>query len=339
MADEQQGLIPADAGSDPASAAAPATQAGSAAPGGSPAPDQGDPIATDPAALVPADGSGQQVDGADQGGPRAKGSQQDAYDAAVDDDPNAPVPATPEEQRQYESLVTRFILYVSDPRQSNPKHASPNQAFMATLNTPKVPAAIAIAGATAKAVMTLLHTAKIQGKPYDAEPVFYAGDEIIPAAYLLGAARGIWKDMPPYHGVQPDGSYDFADDEIKVIGEAKMQTIRLLGNMMVKAGMITADVAQANAEQWKQQIEREISSGSVSDEVMQQLAQKGVFDKIHDQLGTAGLVGAPGQAPTPAAPDPSSAPTADPGADASATPSPADAGSPGLVPTDASETG
>lgn len=335
MADE--GMIPASAGQgDPASAAAPAPQPGSAAPGGSPAPDQGDAIATDPAALIPANAQGQQADGADQGGPRAKGSQQDAYDAAVEQDPGSPVPATPEEQRQYESLVSRFILYICDPRQASPKHASPNQAFLAALNTPNVPAAIAIANATAKAVMTLLHTAKIQGKPYDAEPVFYAGDEIIPAAYLLGAARGIWKGMPPYHGVQPDGSYDFADDEIKVIGEAKMQAIRFLGNMMVKAGMITPDVAQANAEQWKQQIAREISSGSVSDEVMQELAQKGVFDKIHDQLGTSGLMGAAGQAgsaPAPASPDAGSDPTAP-----AAPTDPGSAGTPGLVPTAASET-
>lgn len=339
-----EGMIPAQAGQDdPASAAAPAPQPGSAGPGGSPAPDQGpgDPVATDPAAMIPADAQGQQVDGADAAGPRAKGTQQDAYDAAVDADPNnAEVPATPEEQAQYHSLVSRFILFISDPRQSTPKHASPSQSVLSMLNAPTVPAAIALGRATAHVVMTLMQSAKMQGKPYDAEVVFHAGDELIPAMYLLGAAHGIWKGLPPYHGIDADGSYDFQDDEIKVIGEAKMQGTRFLGDLMVKAGWITPDIAQQNAALWKEQIQREVESGSVSDEVMEMLAKRGTFDKIHDQLGTTGLTGAAGPAgssgssdPEPTAP-PAAAPSPAPTPAPDAAGAPAQPGQPGMVPTD-----
>lgn len=325
MADES--MIPPSAG-DPASAATPAPQEGSAqAPGAGTAPGQGDTgpadPATQPAALIPADAQGQALDGADQGGPRAKGTQQDADDAAVDADPEAEVPASPEEQKQYDSLVSRFLLFISDPRKASDKHASPNESVLGMLNKPNVPAAVALGRATANVVFTLMSTAKAQGKPYDAEVVFHAADEMIPALYLLGAAHGIWKGLPPFHGMQPDGSYDFSDDEIKVLGEAKMQGTRFIGNLMVHAGWITEDVAQSNAALWKQRIEQEVAHGNVSDEVLEKLSQAGTFDKIHDQLGTGAFSGAAG----------SSSPDSFPADSGQSAPAPApDAGQPGLVP-------
>lgn len=305
-------MIPPGAG-DPASAqAAPAPQEGSAQAPDQPAPGQGDPAGgapVDPAAFIPADAQGQSLDGADQGGPRAKGTQADANEAATDQDPETEVPSSPEEQKQYDSLVSRFLLFISDPRQSTPQHPSPTQSVLGMLNKPNDPAAITLGRACANIVMMLMHSARIQGKPYDAEVVFHAADEMIPALYLLGAAHGIWKGLPPFHAMQPDGSYDFADDEIKVLGEAKMQGTRFLGNLLVHAGQITPDVAKANSELWKQRIEQEVAHGNVSDEVMEQLAQKGVFNKVHDQLGTAGASGVqPQDAPatpmmgTPSAP-------------------------------------
>lgn len=320
-------LIPPGAG-DPASAqAAPAPQEGSAQAPAGPAPGQGAPDpATQPAALIPADAQGQQLDGADQGGPRAKGTEKDAQDAAVDADPEAEVPASPEEQKQYDSLVSRFLLFISDPRKASDKHASPNESVLAMLNVPHVPAAIALGRATANVVFTLMQSAKAQGKPYDAEVVFHAADEIIPAMYLMGAAHGIWKGLPPFHGMAADGSYEFNDDEIKVMGEAKMQGTRFLGKLMVHAGWITSDVAQANAALWKQRIEQEVAHGNVSDEVLEKLAQAGTFDKIHDQLGTSGFSGFTGQA-GPASP--ADAGTPPPASDSF----PADAGTPGAAPT------
>lgn len=310
-------MIPPGAG-DPASAqAAPAPQEGSAqAPATPPAaPGQGDPgqaAPVDPSAFVPADPAGQQLDGADaQDGPRAKGTQADANEAATDQDPESEVPSSPEEQKQYDSLVARFLLFISDPRQSTPDHPSPTQSVLGMLNKPNVPAAIALGKACANIVMMLMHSARVQGKPYDAEVVFHAADEMIPALYLLGAAHGVWKGLPPFHGMQPDGSYEFADDEIKVLGEAKMQGTRFLGNLLVQSGQITNDVAQSNAELWKQRIAQEVAHGNVSDEVMEQLAKKGVFDKLHDHLGTAGYSGADQQAGAGApAPAPMPAPTA-----------------------------
>lgn len=326
MADES--MIPEGAGDPAAAAPAPAPDAGAPADGATPAPDagQGDEIATDPASMIPADKVGQQLDGADQGGPRAKGTLKDADDARVDADPEAEVNASPEEQKQYDSLVTRFLLFISDPRQSSDKHASPTQSVISMMNKPNVPAAIALGRAAANVVFTLMHSAKMQGKPYDAEVVFHAADEMIPALYLLGAAHGIWHGLPPFHGMEQDGTYDFEDSEIKVIGEAKMQGTRFIGNMMVQHGWITEDVAKSNMELWKQRIEQEVAHGNVSDEVMEKLAENGTFDKIHDQLGTSGLRGQPGATP-PAAPADAPAPQ-----DSSAPPA-ADAGPPGLIPT------
>lgn len=330
MADEQQGMIPPGAG-DPASATAPAPQEGSVQAPAQPAPDQGNAPTPDPASMLPADAQGQQVDGADDGGPRAKGTQADVDSAAVDDDPTAPVNATAEEQKQYENLVSRFVLFISDPRKATPAHASPTESVIAMMNKPNVPAAVALGRAAANIMFTMMHTAKMQKKPYDAEVGFYAADEAVPALYLLGAAHGIWKGLPAFKGLEPDGTYGFEDDEIKILGEAKMQGTRFIGNLMVHAGWITPDVARSNAALWKQRIEQEIAHGNVSDEVMNDLAKKGTFDKIHDQLGTTGFGGQAGASGAGQAVDTPTDPAAAAEADDSQS-APPTAGQPGQSP-------
>jgi hypothetical protein len=280
-----------DPGNPAANAAQGSTPPGSDAQAGgqaTPAPDQGSPDANvpNPAASTPASPQGQALNGATQGGARAKGTQQDANDAATAADPNAPVPATPAEQAQYHQLVTRFLLFISDKRKATPKHPSPWQSVLAMLNNPHVPLAVAIGSATAHIVFTMVHAAQAQKITYDPEVLFHATDELVTAMYLLGNSQGLFNGMPPFQGLQKDGNYNFSDAELRVLGESKMQAVRAFGTLEVKAGMITPDVSQANQAFWKQQIQREVESGNVSDGVLQSLSKQGVFDKIHQALGT-----------------------------------------------------
>jgi hypothetical protein len=270
---------PPSDGSSPDDSSADPTQQGSANP-------------PDPATMIPADAQGQSADGADDGGPRATGTQQQADRDAVDSDPFTPVEASPEEQAQYHELVTRFLLFISDQRAPNEKIPSPMDSVLSHLNDPKVPLATAIGRTVAGIVFTIVHAAKVQGVTYEPEVLFYASDELCAAVYLLGNARGYLKGVPPFKGMPEDGNYDFDDREVSIIQESKMQAVRAWGNLALGAGLITDDIKQENMAFWKSQIQREVDSNSVSDEVMSIMQKKGVFDKIHEQLGTQTTGGA-----------------------------------------------
>jgi hypothetical protein len=341
---------PAVAGGDPNAGADPSGGAGAGAAGapGDDSDDQGSgglipgQTAADPTADDTASDPTQQV--ADSGGANPdqagmKGTVKDAQDAAVDDDPNAEVDATPEEQAQYDQLVARFVTFISDSSIHTPGQKSTSDTVLQEINNPKLPLAINLGQAVAHIIFMIVQSAKVHKVDYSPEVLFHAADECCSSIYLLANAAGIVKGMPPFKGldaIDEDGDYDFEPIEIKVIGETKMQACRIFGNMLVKAGYIGKDVSAENQDFWKKQISREVAQGNVSDEVLAKLNKTGTFDKVHEHMGSdPSTMGEP-QQPDPNQPPPDTAPTPPPadastGDSGSAPPAGGDAGG-GLIP-------
>lgn len=315
-------------GTDPSQQASPGDDAddqgqGGLIPGQVAADPSADQTAGDPTAQV-LDSGGASPDQAGM-----KGTVKDAQDAAVDDDPNAEVQATPEEQAQYDQLVARFVMFISDSRVHTPGQKSTSDTVLEQLNNPKLPIAVNLGQAVAHIIFMIVQSARVHKVTYSPEVLFHAADECTSSIYLLANAAGIIKGMPPFKGldaIDEDGDYDFEPIEIKVIGEAKMQACRIFGNLLVRAGMIGKDVSAENQDFWKKQISREVSQGNVSDEVLAKLNKSGAFDKVHDHMGNdPSIMGAKDQ------PDPNQPPT-----DQGAPPPPADASTGDAPPAPAS---
>jgi hypothetical protein len=356
------GLIPAApvAQADPANQAPPGTPGTEQAPTQAPPPgaspdDTGDAgqgglipgeQAPDPSGDETAGPTGQALNSAAPGDvPRMAGTVQDAKDAAVDADPNAEVEASPEEQAEYDQLLSRFLLFISDTKQPQGGGKSASDTMLEQLNNPKIPLATAIGTVTAHIVYTIVSAASHQKVTYSPDVLLHAAEECVSAVYLLGLAGGIIKGMPPFKGMPDDGDYDFEDSEIQVIGEAQMQAVKEYGSILVKTGDLSAADRTANQDFWKKQIAREVSTGNVSDDVLSRLQAKGAFDKVHAHMGQGGMPD-PSSGQPPAQPDPSAqapapaAPDASAGSDPNAA-APPDDGSgggappPDLVPPDA----
>lgn len=257
-----------------------------------------------------------------------KGTVKDAQDAAVEDDPQAEVDATPEEQAQYDQLVSRFVTFISDSRDHG-TGKSTSDTVLEQINNPKRPIAINIGEAVAHIIFMIVQSARSHKVDYSPEVLFHAADECTSSLYLLANAAGIIKGMPPFKGldaIDEDGDYDFEPIEIKVIGESKMQACRVFGNMLLKAGMIDDGTRAENMDFWKKQITREVQQGNVSDEVLAKLNKSGAFDKVHEHMGNDPSVMGdkqpdPNQPPTDTGPQPS-----DPSSGGAEPPSP------GLIP-------
>lgn len=237
----------------------------------------------------------QKETGADKESPHAVGTVQDANEAAQDENPLNPQEVSPEEQAQYEQFVSRFVMFISDdgskrhPANGPSNGPSPSDAVLKMLNNPRVPLAVAIGTTVAHVAFLMVQTAKAQKVQYSTDVLFHANAECTTMMYLLGLSAGIFKGVPPFKGLEPDGSYDFTPQEVRIITDAQIQAVRAFGNMEVKAGLITPEVQQANLQFWKQQVAREVKSGLVTDETMNRLVKSGHL-KSPQSAGTAGQV-------------------------------------------------
>jgi hypothetical protein len=287
----------------------------------------------DPSSQAPAGPAGQAQDGADAGGPRAVGTQQDANDAQVNQDPTAPMAVTPQEQAEFDQFISRFTLVLSDQGKNRPAHVppgtpSPHDAILQSLNNPKVPLSVAIGTTTAQIAMMIVTQAKVNKVEYSPEVLFHACFECCGLVYLTGLASHIFKGCPPMQPMGQNGEYPFTADEVKLLCAAQMQAVRVFGTMELKAGMISPDIRQQNMDFWTQQVHREMSSGMVNEDVLSKLASSGLFAK------KGGNTDPSGDGPQPAA-----APTAPPQAGASPQPTAPPAAAPASAGLSAPPTG
>lgn len=333
------GLLPPGGASVDPSAADPLASGGDpgtpSAPAAPPAPDP-DSDTSNPANQTLAGPAAQSVNGADAtGGPRAVGTLQDANDAIQQQDPTAPQSVTPEEQAEYDQFKSRFQLIISD--NTPPPHGQPGKTLHETiigeLNNPKVPLATTVGTVTAQIAMMIVHTATIQKITYQPDVLMHVAQECVAITYLAGLSAGIFKGVPAFHGINADGSYDFSQQEVRIIADSQMQAMRVFGSMELKMGMISPDVQKANMDFWHQQVAREVQTGKVNEQVLQHIAASGALN--HVQSGLSGMVGGGGgpQGSQGASPSAGTDPSAATGTSASPAPP---TGTAGAAPTDPS---
>lgn len=235
-------------------------------------------------ASAPASPQGQAINGADAGGPRAIGTQQDANDAQQQADPTTPLSVDPKEQAEFDQFVSRFTLILSDQGKNRPAHApanipSPHDAILQSLNNPKVPLPVAIGTTTAQIAMMIVQQAKVSKVEYSPDVLFHACFECCGLVYLTGLAAGIFKGCPPMQPMGKDGEYPFNNFEVKLLCQAQMQAVRVFGTMELKAGLISPDLRQQNMQFWTQQVHREMAKGIVNQDVLDKLDKSGILAK------------------------------------------------------------
>ncbi len=243
---------------------------------------------------------------------RPVGTQQDAQNAQLAKNPNARIPATPQEQAQYIQLVTRFILMLHDMRPSGTGNPSPTEAALKQLNNPNLPIPAAVGQTTANLVFILHNMAKAHGVQYDPDVMLHAVDECVIATYLLGQAAHIFKGTPPYQGLQEGQAYPFTDGEQNLIGRAKFVAVQSFGKMMQQHGLISEEDRQQATQFWHTQIQHEVQNDYVDPAVIQRLVHSGALQRGASQdsaapsapAGNPADNAAPPPPPTPPAPPP-----------------------------------
>lgn len=203
--------------------------------------------------------------------PRPVGTQAQHNEDAANVNPLTEVDADENEQAQYNQFVSRFIMSISDPK------SKLGDATLKMMNNSHLTVPEAVGQATANIAFILVQNAKAQKITYAPDVLFHAAFECVCVVYVFGLAAGIWKGVPPYQGLKPDGTYPFNHDELKILCSAQMQAVRFFGDMELKNGMISPEVRKANMQFWQQQIEREVKTGAVNEDVLKKLAGAGVF--------------------------------------------------------------
>lgn len=218
--------------------------------------------------------------------------------------------ASPKEQAEYAQLVLRFQNYISDTRVHNPHVGSTSAAVMKQLNDPKKNIPQAVGDATAQAIYVLWRAARAQKVDYSPDVMFHAADECNALMYLKGLAAGIFKGTPPFdtdwlHG-DKHAPYPFKPLEIHIIASAKIFAVRHFGKLEQQMGDISPQARQQAMAFWREQVQKEISEGKVSDATVQQLMSSPRVRAMLDQQASSAPPAQPAPAPPPqqAAPPP-----------------------------------
>lgn len=226
---------------------------------------------------------------------RPVGTQQQHNEQLAAINPTAPTQADENEQAQYTQFVSRFIMAVSDP------HSKLGDESIRMMNNSSLTVPVAVGRATASVAFIIVQGARAQHIEYAADVLFHACFECVCTMYVLGLSAGIFKDVPPFKGLLKDGAYPFDPKELHILVSAQMQAVRAFGDMELKHGLISKQMRQANMQFWHQQIEREVKSGIVNDDVLKKLASAGVFKASQNPAAQQQAARQPAQpqAPTP----------------------------------------
>ena len=209
--------------------------------------------------------------------------------------------ASPREQAEYAQLVLRFENYISDTKVTNPHVGSTAAAVMKQLNDPSKNIPQAVGDATAQAIYVLWRMAKAQKVDYSPDVMFHAADECNALMYLNGLSAGIFKGVPPLdegwlkrnlHGGHDP--YPFKPLEVHIIASAKIFAVQHFGKLEQKMGDISMQTRQQAMAFWKEQVQKEISEGKVSDAQVQQLMQS---HPVAASLSQTAQTAQPGGAP------------------------------------------
>lgn len=203
---------------------------------------------------------------------------------------------TPEEQKQYDDLVTRCLLFINDPRapigkngHPQPNGKAPRDVIIEHLNSVGDQAAEQAVGRTTAQVMTLVtNNAKHQGFPYPPDVIFHGAKEVIDALYKIGVASGVIKN-PPAAG---------SPEEDKLMGMAMSYAAQFFGQNLIDSGQNPPELQDEAKQYMLDQIHREGQSGQLDKWTpSQSVAPEKLTSFIH--RAATGQAQAQGRAPPP----------------------------------------
>lgn len=181
-------------------------------------------------------------------------------------DPFEEAEPTPEEQAQYDDLVTRALMFISDTRHPADKKSvpeekkkeakkslkAPRDAVIDAMNVKNLPVEEAIGYTASNVLWNITNNAKRQGTNYEGPVVMAAGEEVIGALYELGKAAKIWDGLPKSD----------SQEEQQLLGKAYMEGARYFGMRMKDTGQLEEHQGEA-LQEMKQQIDREAQEGGL----------------------------------------------------------------------------
>lgn len=228
-----------------------------------------DAVAQTPTAPVPTEPTG---------GPSTTGTETELIQAEQDANPESEL-VTPEEQAQYEDFVTRAISYISDKRKPGGKKASPLEATLNFMRSPKRDVALAVGEAAAHVTQIIANAAQSAKQAYPPDVLFHGGTELVEALYLLGSSHGVFQGVPE---IDPEGAWPPEADEL--LDKAFAVGVQKYGEYLEKSGQLTPELQEQAQKYWKDQIAYEVSSGKVDDSVFDGVDINAARAQMHQQL-------------------------------------------------------
>lgn len=181
--------------------------------------------------------------------------------------------ASPEEQAEYEDAFRRIMAMIHDTRENNGKKSMAD-SLIKTLANSQLPSHVAI-GQSAGNTLRLFHeNAKRQGKEIPGDVLREIGMDVIVEFIDIARETGAVKQLPEDESVE---MRDFAN-------QAALEAAKHFGEYMLKTGQ--ADV-QGEQEAYKEQMEREATSGALDDWNMQGMDQGQMEQAVADKGGFA----------------------------------------------------
>lgn len=240
--------------------------------------------------------SGQFVE--QQSGPRVIGEPEDNIKRQQALDPSGTEEVTEEEQAQYDDFVSRSLLLLADRRTPQGEDAqlkkSPQQTTLDLMNQSNFDVPTALAEGASRTAMLLHNMAKRAKKPYSPDVMFHAADELIAALYLLGKTAKIFEGLPGGVSIgdskkalskSDDGSVldsiEFTEEELALMGQAKMIAVEKFGQMLQKSGQVGEEEQAEAMKFWQSQIEKEVESGEFDESQFEDVP----VDAIRQHIG------------------------------------------------------
>jgi hypothetical protein len=179
--------------------------------------------------------------------------------------------ASPEEQAEYEDAFKRVMGMIHDTSENGGKKSIADAVIKAISNS-QIPAHEAIGKQTGNLMRLFHETAKRAGKEYPGDVLREVGMDLATELIDIGRETGAVKNLPEEDTPEMQNFYQ----------QTVLEAAKLFGEYMLSTGQ--ADV-QGEQEAYKEQMEREATSGALDDWNMEEMDTNALKAAIDQQRG------------------------------------------------------
>jgi hypothetical protein len=182
-------------------------------------------------------------------------------------------PASPEEQKEYKEIFKRLMSMVHDTSENGGKKSIAD-GVIKTLSNSEIPAHKVIGKAAGNLIRLFHELSKRNGKEWNGDALREAGMDLVTELIDVAQVTGAQKNIPDQESAEGEEFY-----KLCVLEAAKE-----VGDYMLQTGQ--ADVA-GEQEAYKEQMEREATSGALDDWNMQGMNPQQMEEGVAQQRGFA----------------------------------------------------